>query len=378
MGRERPSGSPDDKHTSTRRLVGDQVPVRRLSYSGPPPGIGGNDWPPPGLGGWPDEFAAIARLGERMSEPLKITEPPRRKRERKARRPSPRLRLETALKAVKAAGIEIGKVEIDADGKVAVVARLSGEEPAPRWPPRSGRNVEGLMPKKLPPHVDHYYDRHGKLRWAFRRGHGPRTTLPPHGIAEFDAAYAAARSQRSRRAPRQASTAQRAQHHRRPHHVVQKGSAVSPGDHEGRLLQPARCDRPRPRAPQRVGDDEGAHREAHPRAACRSARRRARHAEEAPHPDRARHRDRLAQARSIARHQAAKERGNPVVDRCRDRRLRGALADRHEATARLRVDAQHRPASHRRAPHDMGRRDRRHDPRTAQKTGVKVAIRAPP
>jgi integrase len=48
------------------------------------------------------------------------------------------------------------------------------------------------MPRKKPPHVDHYIDCRGRHRWAFRIGHGPRTPLPPLGTPEFDAAYVAA------------------------------------------------------------------------------------------------------------------------------------------------------------------------------------------
>jgi len=49
------------------------------------------------------------------------------------------------------------------------------------------------MPRKLPPHVDRFRDRHGTLRLYFRRGKGARVTLPGSvGSADFDAAYAAA------------------------------------------------------------------------------------------------------------------------------------------------------------------------------------------
>src|SRR5690606_33815118 len=59
----------------------------------------------------------------------------------------------------------------------------------PRLPMRRGASS---MPKPKPPHVDRYFDRDGKLRWYFRRGHGSRIPLPPLGTPEFDAAYAAA------------------------------------------------------------------------------------------------------------------------------------------------------------------------------------------
>jgi len=49
------------------------------------------------------------------------------------------------------------------------------------------------MPRNLPPHVDRFRDRHGKLRFYFRKRPGPRVPLPDTvGSEEFMAAYAAA------------------------------------------------------------------------------------------------------------------------------------------------------------------------------------------
>ena len=49
------------------------------------------------------------------------------------------------------------------------------------------------MPRKLPPHVELWNDRHGKTRVYFRRGKGPRIPLPLEvGSPEFETAYAAA------------------------------------------------------------------------------------------------------------------------------------------------------------------------------------------
>lgn len=45
------------------------------------------------------------------------------------------------------------------------------------------------MPRKKPPHVEQFRDRHGRLRTYFRRGHGRRVSLPPLGAADFDQAY---------------------------------------------------------------------------------------------------------------------------------------------------------------------------------------------
>jgi enterobacteria phage integrase len=49
------------------------------------------------------------------------------------------------------------------------------------------------MPRKLPPYVECWRDRHGKVRTYFRKNRGPRIPLPTAiGSAEFNAAYQAA------------------------------------------------------------------------------------------------------------------------------------------------------------------------------------------
>jgi integrase len=49
------------------------------------------------------------------------------------------------------------------------------------------------MPRKLPPNVECWRDRHGKLRVYFRRGKGPRVSLPAEiGSEEFNSAYVGA------------------------------------------------------------------------------------------------------------------------------------------------------------------------------------------
>ena len=46
------------------------------------------------------------------------------------------------------------------------------------------------MPRKLPPHVESWRDRHGKLRVYFRRKKGPRVPLPANiGSEAFNSAY---------------------------------------------------------------------------------------------------------------------------------------------------------------------------------------------
>ena len=48
------------------------------------------------------------------------------------------------------------------------------------------------MPRKLPPFVERWRDRHGKMRHYFRKAKGARIPLPAPETAEFEAAYQAA------------------------------------------------------------------------------------------------------------------------------------------------------------------------------------------
>jgi len=48
------------------------------------------------------------------------------------------------------------------------------------------------MPRKLPPFVERWRDRHGKMRHYFRKAKGARIPLPGPETAEFEAAYQAA------------------------------------------------------------------------------------------------------------------------------------------------------------------------------------------
>ena len=46
------------------------------------------------------------------------------------------------------------------------------------------------MPRKRPPYVELWRDRHGKVRAYYRRDHGPRIALPNSiGSIEFNRAY---------------------------------------------------------------------------------------------------------------------------------------------------------------------------------------------
>jgi enterobacteria phage integrase len=65
------------------------------------------------------------------------------------------------------------------------------------------------MARKLPPFVERWRDRHGRVRVYFRKGKGQRTALPSSiGSDDFNTAYQAAyngqtASKRERRAPAQ-------------------------------------------------------------------------------------------------------------------------------------------------------------------------------
>lgn len=59
------------------------------------------------------------------------------------------------------------------------------------------------MPRKLPPYVECWTDRHGKVRAYFRKGKGPRVTLPSSiGSEEFLTAYQEALAGRPQKATR--------------------------------------------------------------------------------------------------------------------------------------------------------------------------------
>jgi hypothetical protein len=58
---------------------------------------------------------------------------------------------------------------------------------------RESEHVVTLMPRRCPPFVELWRDRHGKVRCYFRKDRGPRLPLPNAiGSDEFNAAYQAA------------------------------------------------------------------------------------------------------------------------------------------------------------------------------------------
>ena len=46
-----------------------------------------------------------------------------------------------------------------------------------------------FVPRRLPPFVERWRDRHGKVRVYFRKDRGARIALPPIGSEQFTAAY---------------------------------------------------------------------------------------------------------------------------------------------------------------------------------------------
>lgn len=58
------------------------------------------------------------------------------------------------------------------------------------------------MPHSKPPYVESFRDRHGKVRFYFRKDKGPRTPLPaPIGSEAFLTAYQEALAERTVKAP---------------------------------------------------------------------------------------------------------------------------------------------------------------------------------
>ena len=72
-----------------------------------------------------------------------------------------------AVKAVRAAGVEVAKVVVDKDGKIIVVTgKLDALE-------RSTQGDRTVMPRPRPPHLQREITRHGKTVWYVRVGRGP-------------------------------------------------------------------------------------------------------------------------------------------------------------------------------------------------------------
>jgi hypothetical protein len=81
-----------------------------------------------------------------------------------------------AIQAVIAAGIE-GRVEIEPNGIVIVIGKSAAQNFVV---PIAATITLGVtsMPRKLPPLVERWRDRHGKMRHYFRKGKGARFPLP--------------------------------------------------------------------------------------------------------------------------------------------------------------------------------------------------------
>ncbi len=101
-----------------------------------------------------------------------------------------------AIKAVEAAGLTIGAVEIAPDGSIRIVR--ADAEPSTRPPvDRRVRKAFHLMamPRPRKPYVQRETSRHGKTVWYFRRGDGPRVRLPgayesPEWLSAYERALA--------------------------------------------------------------------------------------------------------------------------------------------------------------------------------------------
>ena len=154
------------------------------------------------------------------------------------------------------------------------------------------------MPRKLPPFVECWRDRHGKMRAYYRRDHGPRIALPnTHRLAGVQRAPIRQRSPvacRARRAARPAIAAQgtiealvRSYMQSREYRDLR---ATTKAGYASRL----EAIRTNARTPARRGDDTRAHRQGVPRSLCRPPRRGAVDPKNAAHPDPARHHARLA------------------------------------------------------------------------------------
>ena len=168
------------------------------------------------------------------------------------------------------------------------------------------------MPRKLPPFVECWRDRHGKMRAYYRRDHGPRIALPNSiGSPAFNARLSGMRLQvgcRTRRLARPAVAAQgtiealvRSYVQSREYRDLR---ATTKTGYASRL----ETIRHEARTPARRGDDARAHRQGVPRSLCRPPRRGTVDPKDAAHPDPTRGHARLVAARSIARHQAPKAR----------------------------------------------------------------------
>src|SRR5262245_15445903 len=103
--------------------------------------------------------------------------------------------LTAALKAARAAGCEVSRVEVGKDGRIIVILMSSKDQPA-AWRPRLLRQRMGQHPgmtKIRLPYIHEFRDRHGKVRRYARPPGRKQTPLPgAPGSAEFMEAYQAA------------------------------------------------------------------------------------------------------------------------------------------------------------------------------------------
>ena len=234
------------------------------------------------------------------------------------------------------------------------------------------------MPRKLPPFVECWRDRHGKMRAYYRRDHGPRIALPNSiGSPVFNRAYQAAlvgrlsgptvaRPDVAGQGTIEALVRSYMQSWEyRDLRVTTKTGYASRleavrSKHGHRLVAEMTRERIVKAFLEPYNDRPGA-----ALSILKMVRVLIRHAITLGWLDR---------DPSLG-HQASEAGRGSVVDRRRAGAVRGALADRHDATARLRLDALHRATTLGRAPDDVGRRGRQtRSEWCSRKTGAKLTI----
>ena len=211
------------------------------------------------------------------------------------------------------------------------------------------------MPRRLPPFVERWRDRHGKVRVYFRKGRGARIALPGAiRSEEFTAAYQAAisgalapsREIRVRNAPGTIGalivSCMKSANYIGLRETTKKGYA-------------SRIETLRTKHGHRTvaGLTRGRIYHGDPSALCRPTGCGDIDIEDAAHPHSARDQYRLAATRPLARHQAAKAATDTLVDGTRDRDLPRAVAARREGTHRVRAIFEYRAASLRRGPNGV-------------------------
>ncbi len=175
------------------------------------------------------------------------------------------------------------------------------------------------MRRKLPPFIECWRDRHGKLRVYFRKSRGRRVPLPATiGSDEFESAYRTALAgQLALGREKHAGPALRPLAPSSfPTCAVRR---ISGCERQPRLATPGPWRRfGQSTATALLRSHSPANRYGFPSAVRRPTRDCALHAKDSADPYPSCHRYRMAYPRSVARHQATENSGNPILDRRRD------------------------------------------------------------